>query len=79
MSMGLDMGFNKMHFPKMPKLTAQDFAGGSVLRFSPHFLIGLCAYGNICLPVGGEVEMTHSICENSPLAVIICEKDPPRE
>ncbi len=35
MNMGMDMGFPKMHFPKMPKLTAQDFAGGSVLRFAP--------------------------------------------
>jgi hypothetical protein len=34
-SMNMDMGFPKMHFPKMPKLTAQDFAGGSVLRFTP--------------------------------------------
>ena len=35
MNMGMDMGFPKMHFPKMPKLTAQDFAGGSVLRLAP--------------------------------------------
>ena len=34
-SMNMDMGFPKMHFPKMPKLTAQDFAGGSVLRYAP--------------------------------------------
>jgi hypothetical protein len=33
--MNMDMGFPKMHFPKMPKLTAQDFAGGSVLRYAP--------------------------------------------
>ena len=29
--MGMDMGFPKMHFPKFPKMTAKDFAGGSVL------------------------------------------------
>jgi hypothetical protein len=29
-NMDMGMGFPKMHFPKFPKLTAKDFAGGSV-------------------------------------------------
>lgn len=42
MGMGMDMGFPKMHFPKFPKMTAKDFAGGSVLA--------ACA----CVSTGGD-------------------------
>lgn len=36
-SMHMDMGFPRMHFPKFPKLSATDFAGGSARMETSEF------------------------------------------
>jgi hypothetical protein len=41
---GMDMGFPKMNFPKFPKMTAADFAGGSASMQTSEFhcVNGVC-------------------------------------